>query len=313
MRRRQVLAALAVLPLLAAACGNDDDKTATDVTEADGGDGGAQKVTFVAEDYAFTDAPEFSAGVVQLTLKNTGKVAHEVALVEIGDAAIANFPADFTPVLEGGPFPDYADAAMAPLEVEGGESGSATVILDAGTYALFCALDGDADAPAPAEGEEPATGDPHLKRGMIQSFTVGEGDDDAVLPEADGTITASDYKFDVAVAAGDQIINFLNEGPEQVHFAGISVLPKGTTAAQAEEAFAAGLQAEEGAPPPEGTPEPEDFGFSGVASAGLGIQFKPAGAFESGRTYIVACFISDRAGGPPHAIGRKMFKAFTVT
>lgn len=314
MRLRSVLAALAVLPLLVTACGDDDDKTASATTEAgDGGGAEVQEVTFVAEDYVFTEAPEISAGAVQLTLDNQGAVSHEVAFVEIGDAPIADFPADFAGVLEGGPFPEYAGAVMAPFEVEAGDSGTITFTIDAGSYALFCSLDGDADAPAPAEGEEPVTGEPHLNRGMIQSFTVGAGDDDAVLPEADGAITASDYTFDVAVEAGDKTINFVNDGPDQVHFAGISVFPEGTTVAQAEEAFAALLAAEEGTPPPEGAVEPEDFGYSGVVSAGLGVQFEPAGPFESGRTYIAVCFISDRAGGPPHAIGHQMYKAFTVT
>ncbi len=302
MKTRSLLAVFAVLPLSLAACGSDDD-SAADV----------QQVTVVADDYVFTNAPEFDAGVIQLTLENNGAVSHEVAFVEIGDTPIADFPADFLPVFEGGPFPDYADAAMAPLEVEGGKTGTVTFTLGEGTYALFCALDGDADAPAPAEGEEPTAGEPHLKRGMIQSFTVGAGDDDAVLPEADGTITANDYTFDVDVVAGDKTINFDNDGPDEIHFAGVNVFPEGTTAAEAEEAFGAMLSAEEGSPLPEDGLQSEDFAFSGVASPGLGVQFSSAeGAFESGRTYIVACFISDRAGGPPHAIGQKMYKAFTV-
>jgi hypothetical protein len=34
--------------------------------------------------------------------------------------------------------------------------------------------------------------------------------------------------------------------------------------------------------------------------------------FEAGQTYVAACFIQDRKGGPPHAIAHKMYKAFTV-
>lgn len=323
MGQLRALAALAVLPLLVTtACGDDDDDAVSDTTEeaassdtteeADDDDAEVQQVTFVAEDYVFADAPEISAGAVELTLHNKGKVAHEVAFIEIGDAAIEDFPADFAPVFEGGPFPEYADAGMVPLEVEGGKDGTATFVIEAGTYALFCALDGDADAPAPAEGEEPAAGEPHFNRGMIQSFTVGEGDDDAELPDADGSITARDYTFEFDVEDGDRTVNFVNEGPDQLHFAAVSVFPEGTTVAQAEEAFGTLLTLEEGAPPPEGTVLPEDFGFSGIASAGLGVQFEPASQFESGRTYVAVCFISDRAGGPPHAIGNKMYKAFTV-
>jgi hypothetical protein len=36
------------------------------------------------------------------------------------------------------------------------------------------------------------------------------------------------------------------------------------------------------------------------------------GPFVSGRTYVLACFVPDRAGGAPHAIGHDMYEAFTV-
>jgi hypothetical protein len=34
--------------------------------------------------------------------------------------------------------------------------------------------------------------------------------------------------------------------------------------------------------------------------------------FKAGRTYLAACFIQDKAGGPPHAIAHHMYKAFKV-
>jgi hypothetical protein len=33
---------------------------------------------------------------------------------------------------------------------------------------------------------------------------------------------------------------------------------------------------------------------------------------KAGRTYVVLCFVSDKAGGPPHAIAHHLFKVFTV-
>ncbi len=51
-------------------------------------------------------------------------------------------------------------------------------------------------------------------------------------------------------------------------------------------------------PPPAGTPEPAEAGFSGI--------FDPGGAtyfdldVKAGRVYAFLCFIQDRAGGPPH-------------
>ncbi len=317
------VAALAVLTLMVA-CGDDDDDTATTTTAAeadggddtgqdDGGDGAGQTLEITAVDYAFEGAPEeVAAGVVDLSFDNQGKVDHEVAFVEIGDTPIDQFLEDFPPVLEGGPFPEYVGHVAVPVDVPGGESQDKTFILSEGSYAMFCALTGDADAPAPAEGEEPVEGDPHYALGMVQAITVGPAGDVTELPEADGTITAKDYTFEPDVAAGDTAINFVNDGPDEIHFASLSVFPEGTDVATAEESFAALLASEEGSAPPEGTVEPEDISFSGIFSAGLGARMTVPGGFESGRTYVAVCFIQDRAGGPPHAIGHQMYKVFTV-
>jgi hypothetical protein len=155
-------------------------------------------------------------------------------------------------------------------------------------------------------------GPPHFEVGMIQPITITAGEA-AELPQADGTITAIDYTFEADIEAGDTVINFVNEGPEQVHFASVSLYPEGTDAAAAEEAFGKLLELEEDAPPPPDMVFPEDVGFSGVFSTGLGAQFQLLeGSFESGRTYILVCFIQDRSGGAPHAIANQMYKAFTI-
>lgn len=353
------VAVLSALALLAGACGDDDDDagddaTATTTTESEGG---AQAVTITAVDYAFSEVPEdLTAGVVELMFQNEGEVAHEAAFVEIGDTPLEQFLEDFPPVLEGGPFPEYAEALAVPVETEGGESEEVTFTISEGTYALFCALDGDADAAAEGEdgttttaedgttttaggGEEEAvdddpqgpssegegeategegpdeapSGPPHYELGMAQVIEVGAGDEGATLPEADGSITAFDYSFEADIDAGDTEINFVNDGPEQVHFASVQKFPEGTDAAAAEEAFAQLVEAGEDAPPPEGVPLPEDVGFSGIFSTGLGATFEleDGAAFEPG-TYLLACFIQDREGGPPHAIGNQMYTAFTV-
>jgi hypothetical protein len=302
---RSVLGALLPAVLLVGACGGGGD-----TTEAAGDEAFALSIQTI--DYAFQNVPaEIPAGLVELTLDNQGAVAHEFALVEIGDTALDQFIIDFPAVLEGGPFPDYAGAAMAPIEVVGGESGTSTFTVGEGSYAVFCTLTGDASV-APAEGEEEGQGALHMTLGMAQTIVVGTGDADAALPEADGTVTATDYAFATDVSAGDTVINFINDGPDQIHFAGVSVFPEGTTAEDGEAAFAALLAAPPDAPPPEGVPLPEDVAFSGIASDGLGIQFEMPGGFESGRTYIFVCFISDRAGGPPHAIAYQMYEVITV-
>lgn len=303
--RVRFLGVLAVVALVAGGCGDEEGGAPTPA-----GDGGeAQEVTIVAADYEYTDAPvELEGGVINLSFENQGTVAHEVALAGIGDTPVDQFVEEFGPVLEGGPFPDYLDQVAAPIEAPGGASGEATFTLTAGSYVMFCTLTGVAEG----EGEK-RNGPPHYELGMIQVLTVSGGDAEPQLPEADGTITATDYAFEADLEAGDSSVNFVNDGPDQVHFASVSVYPEGTDAAAAEEAFKALLEAEEGGPPPEGVPQPEDVGFSGIFSAGLGSTFQLfEGEFESGRTYLFACFISDRAGGAPHAIAYNMYAAVTI-
>jgi hypothetical protein len=313
---------VAVVGLVGAGCGDDDDDGAEEAatTEAEAEQAAGGPVTIVADDYVFTDVPQLTAGVIDLTLDNQGQVAHEVALAEIGDTPLDQFLEDFPPVLEGGPFPDYVEAVAVPLEAEPGASGDITFTLTEGDYALFCTFTGaapeeGATTTTSAEGEEaePAEGPPHYELGMAQAITVGPGEADTALPEADGTIAARDYEFETDIEAGDTVVNFTNDGPAEVHFASVSVFPEGTDAATAQQAFATLLAAPEDAPPPEGVPVPEDVGFSGVFSAGLSSSFQlQSGQFESGRTYLLACFIQDRAGGPPHAVAYNMYTAFTV-
>lgn len=296
MKRARILGcAVAALALLAAGCGDDDDS---------GGGEAATSLDVTAVDFAFQNLPEeIDAGAVELTLTNDGEADHEIAWVQIGDTDVEQFFEDFGPVIEeGAPWPDYVTSAIGANEAAPGEAGTFTYTLPGGTYAVFCALNGTPEDPE-------AEGAPHFTQGMQQIVTV-TGDDAGDLPGGDGTITASDYTFDVDVSAGDTVLNFTNDGPND-HFAGFDVFPEGTTVEEAEETFATLLETEDGAEPPEGTVFPEEVGFSGLASEGLGVQFEVPGGLEPG-TYIFYCFISDRAGGPPHAIANQMFKAFIV-
>ena len=54
-----------------------------------------------------------------------------------------------------------------------------------------------------------------------------------------------------------------------------------------------------------GPPSSED-------SPGPEINFTMEEPFETGRVYVALCFVSDRAGGPPHAIAHDMVKVFTA-
>lgn len=319
-RRRRGVALLAAglaLTMGMAACGDsaddEDEDAAPDTTVTTAApEVEAQAVEVVGVDYGYSQVPaSLTAGLVELTFDNQGEVEHEFSLVEIGDTPLEQFLGEFPAVLEGGPFPEYAENVTAPAFAEAGKSVDVTFNVVEGTYALICSLDGDADAPPAEEGQEPEAGVPHFARGMAQVLEVGPGEENVTLPETDGSLTAVDYGFEVDISDGDQTLTFLNEGPEEVHFGSISVFPEGTDEAAAEAAFQAMLQAGEG-PPPEGAVMPEDVAFSGIYSTGLGATFESTEAFQSGRTYIVTCFIQDRAGGPPHAVAHEMYEVFTV-
>jgi plastocyanin len=310
MLRSLAVAAL----LLGAACGNDDDSdgdtaSAPEATDPGSDDGGIQTVEVVADDYAYPIAPdEVEAGVIEVTFENQGEVPHEAQMISIGDTPVEQFVEDFGPVLEGGPFPDYVEEVTGVGEVEPGETLTAQFTVTSGNYVWFCTFTGDAADPENEEG-----GDPHFMRGMIRAVTVVDGVDEPTLPETDSTITARDYGFDVDVQAGDQTVAFYNEGPEQIHHAVLFAFSEGTT----EEAGLAALttflasEDQEAPPPPELDFESTDaLNDSAVYSEGQGGTFDVT--LASGRSYAVLCFLSDREGGPPHAIAHQMVETFTV-
>jgi hypothetical protein len=267
----------------------------------------AEALDVVAQDYGFSGiSEEITGGAIDVTFTNNGKADHELVFLDIGDTSVDTFRKEFPKVLQGGPFPSYMRAATSIGAVEAGKSTSATITLPRGDYLLFCALDD-----APGAGEKTLEKS-HYEYGMRQNVSV-EGPEDVELDATGGgTFHAKDYTFEAPdeLAAGRNEFAFVNDGPEEWHFMFLSVFPEGTTAKEAEEAYGELLQLEEGEEPPAGLPLPEDVLETGIHSPGHGQTFRAT--FEAGRTYLAACFIQDREGGPPHAIGHKMYTAFTV-
>ena len=290
MRLRYIALLLAVAAGLLAGCGREQTRLAV-----------------TAQDYGFTGVGEsISGGTVQVTFKNEGKAMHELAFIDIAGTDFKTFSRDFGKWFQadGAPFPPFLKRLSGAGELEPGKSVTTTITLPKGEYLMMCALDD-----APGEGED--TVKPHYDLGMRQNVTV-DGPEDVELDEPDaGTFRAQDYTFvpPADLSAGKKTYGFVNDGPKQWHFMFLQEFPKGTTAAQAESAFAKSLQAPPDAPPPPG-PEPKDFIGTFVFSPGNGQTFEAN--FRSGYTYLASCFIHDLTGGPPHAIGKKMYKAWTV-
>jgi hypothetical protein len=265
-----------------------------------------QQATVVAVDYRYADAPtELRAGVINMRFENHGTVDHEMALTDIGDTSFD----EWTKWLGGGnglgaPVPEYVDRFAVPsafLGLKPDRSAESTFILTPGRYVMWCSYT------QVAKGDEEAA---HYQLGMIRELIVTDGVAEPELPEADGTITATDYALDVDVDAGDRTINFINEGPVQAHWSTVEEYPEGVDAAEAEEAFRAQL---EPGPTPKGFPEPRGLGFSGIFSEGLGGTFELSrGELEAGRTYVFACYMTDRDGRHQHAKAYDMYRIVTL-
>lgn len=256
-----------------------------------------QEASFVATDYSYPIAPaQLEEGLVHVSAANHGTVNHEFTLTGIGDASSLDVLKDFEGTgLSGEPFPPYVDQAAVPpfVSVSPGEADEATMTLSEGHYVLWCTI---TDV---AEGDRSR---PHFKLGMIREIEVVPSDKELELPVADGTITARDYSFDVDLEAGDRTVNFVNEGPDQIHLATIEVYPEGVTEEEAREAFEAKLD-----------PRPSGVGFTGIFSRGLGAQIVlPGDGIRSGRTYLFQCFVPDREGGKAHVISQDMYSIVAI-
>ena len=145
MRRYLTFPALAAaVVLVLAACTEQDplvseeDQVPEDVAQqAEGPDeddndepaDADQTVEFVAGDMYYDDLPDsVSAGVVEFVMENEGASEHDMVIEELGDEQIVPMTA-------------------------GGDTGSGTAELDAGTYTLYCSVPGHREAGMEAELE----------------------------------------------------------------------------------------------------------------------------------------------------------------
>jgi len=294
--------ALAAFGMFAGACGSSSKSgsgttTTTDATAA------STDLTVTAGDYAYEGVPAtIKAGIVNMTFVNKGGTAHEMAFLKVADGTkTATVFADLPKIFQGQPFPPYLLALNGVHDTPAGKTTETSFNLTPGHYLALCSDTGVAGSTK--------DGQPHFSRGMYKAVTV-TGTGGETTPTADTTLTAHDYGFDVSgLKTGTHTVAFKNTGPVQWHFAEIQVFPKGTTVQQATTAVGK-LLASQGPPPP-GVPQPAEVAGSQAASPGMGNTF--SATFETGRTYVVFCFISDKKGGPPHAIAHQMYKVFTVS
>jgi hypothetical protein len=304
-RRFTGLFLVALTVSLAVGCADDDD-----------GDAGAAPTSAAESEQATPTAAgeEPAALAVTLTESALEGLPDEVPAGAVGidvrdETESAGGELNFTQVQAGtteADFFEFITTVFGGGEISerlldnAGVTGSATITLDPGEYIVWYDL--------ASELERESTEDDLV----TATLTVTGGDADAELPEADGTITASDYRFDVDVSAGPSTVNFHNASEQQLHH--VILVDLGTNdPATVEQNLPAILEAEEASDLPEGIDADQvdfEFGGSGVFGPGSAGTFEAT--FEAGHTYAAVCFIQDREGGPPHALAHEMYEVFQV-
>jgi len=253
------------------ACSSDDNKPVSVSVNASEPSAGQ---------YKFDLPATMDGGTVKLDFKNTGKEPHELQFVRVKDGTtVDQFTKDVLSA-EGNPIPDYILSAGGVGTIGPGQSSTLTQKFDQGEYIYFCQI-GDGDAV-------------HYKHGMLGTLKVqndkGKGD----LPKADGSIKAHEYAFDLAgLKAGSNTVSFENTGKE-LHHAFIAPLAAGTTFDQAKAALSLPEDQQTGPPP---------IQFDKATSLSVitpGAKLVQTNVSLEKGTYVVLCFISDKAGGPPH-------------
>ena len=303
-------AAVAALTLVAAGCGSSSKSGSSTTTQPASpaattttAPPGPPNVTITATDYAFSGVPAtLPAGVQHFTFVNKGSVSHEMAFLKVtSNANTTQIFQGVQKVFNGGVYPTSFIGLNGVHDTQPGHTTVTEFNLTPGQYVALCS-----DTGVVGSSKD---GPPHFTRGMFKRVTV-TGTGGTTEPTADVTLTAHDYGFDTSqLKAGTQTVLFKNIGPKQWHFADILEFPKGVTVAQAQTDVTK-LLASQG-PPPAGVPTSTDLGGSQAASPGSANTFSLT--LAKGRTYVVLCFISDRQGGPPHAIAHHMYKIFTVS
>ena len=271
----------------------------------------APSVTVTARDYSFEVPPEIEGGVVRVTLQNSGKMKHEAVIVAAGDTPMDRLKQDLTQVVsgEGQPTPDYLRFQGGVSLVPGGTSEMSFLTLPAGDYVMVCTLT-DADSLTTEllpDGAGPPPKDEelhfHYDLGMATPFTVKKTNN-APMPPTDATVVARDWAFEVpALVPGFKVLTFRNDG-QQAHSLAVAEFPDRVDEARAKAAFEKLLAADPDHPVPDNTPVPQDVAFAGPLSPGGHSTFPMN--LKVHRTYVFACYMTDRTGGPLHATGKGM-------
>jgi hypothetical protein len=267
-----VLLALGALGL--AACGDDDDDG--------GGEGEAQALRITVADkgkgQSTLEAPtSANAGLVDITLENRGKRLHDAQLFRVagGQTAAETIGALGQALQAGAPLPDWLTYAGGVQATEAGASQTVTQALEPGTYYVGD-IEGTSGPP------EPST---------VPKIVVSGEAGDSELPESESTVRAFEYGFEAeGLTAGRNQVLFENTGGEPHHLEAFPLLAGSTI-----EDVRAFVKTEKGKPPVNFDQPTVTTILEGGTSQLVTLDMDPG-------KYALLCFVSDRQGGPPHAV-----------
>jgi hypothetical protein len=241
-----------------------------------GGGDGAQELSFEITAPGEVSGPQSAdSGEAGITLTNDGDSEGDLQLIRVeGDHSAEDVIQGLGAAMEGEPFPDWFFAGGGVPPTPPGESRTVTQLLQAGTYYAF-----DTEG---TEGPPKADAVPALE-------VSGEASDEEL--EADATVSAFEYGFEAeSLQSGEVEIALQNTGAQPHHLIASPAI--GDATAEDVETF---FKTEKGKPPIEEEGTQSTSVIEGGESQIVTLDLEP------GR-YILYCFISDRQGGPPHAL-----------
>ncbi len=258
------LAATALATAALAACGDSDETQEL-----------SYEITGNGKATAISGPASAETGVAEITLTNDSDKEADLQLIRVeGEHSAEEVVEGLGKAIKGQPFPDWFFAGGGVGTTGPGGSATVTQVLEPGTYYAF-----DTESQGPPDPKS------------ATSTEVGGEATEEELEDADATVEAGEYVFESeTLPSGSSEIVFDNIGVQPHHLIA-SKLIGDSTAEDVEEFF----KTEKGRPPL------SEKGTQSTAVIEGGEDQVVTLDLEPGR-YAFYCFITDRQGGPPHAL-----------
>jgi uncharacterized cupredoxin-like copper-binding protein len=281
MAARPLALTVSILVALSVACAKSEPPKAESAAPAP--PAGPNVVEVVASDSAFMMPDTLPAGPTTFHLVNQGPSIHHIQVVRLDSGKTM---ADFAKVnMEKGP-PSWIVMLGGPNSPVPGGSSDGSLDLAAGNYVVICGIPGP-------------DGIPHAVKGMVHPLTVVPSDVQRAMPEADITVTLSDYSFTFSkpLTAGKHLVR-VDNGAAQPHEIFIAKLAPGKTTEDLVK------WAEKQAGPPPAMPLGGTTMIHPGGSNTIAIELTPG-------EYGLWCFFPDVKDGKPH-FAHGMMQQITV-